>query len=373
MIQTGRWESLAEQQYLGNDIVDDDTYIYIGLATHPAVIDKIDPITMLTVATWPGIVGYNACDFLYHDGTFLYARLVALPTKVVKINPTTMATVAVWTSADAVNQYTKLLLVGGYLYAGKHAATSNIKKIDVTTMLTVATWTAVAGHMWNPNMFWDGTYLYVNLSSPSEVVQINVATMATVNTWAGPDGRTTTDFLSTGGSLYFNTTSNVVPVTVIVYRVDPATMTTVWSLNCGVGAHIGFETDGTYIYISRYTPARIWRSDLNLWGIDTWIGVGAEDKLATNLLLDGTNLLVGCYTSPCQVIVVDTTTMLESSSFTASPGDDNAIDLLKLGSYFYAALALSPGVVLALSAERRRKGNILIDQLYFQHCERMRR
>jgi len=281
----------------------DGAYVYVGISGPTAKVIKIDPETMATVATWPGIGLYNYVYSLTFDGTYLYAGLNIDPAKVIKIDPETMTTVDTWTGAVGEKSCYALIFDGTYLYAGLNIDPAKVIKIDPETMTTVDTWTAEVGESYAIALTFDGTYLYAGLFiDPAKIIKIDRSTMTTVDTWTGAVGES--------------------------YA-------------------IALTFDGTYIYAGlNIDPAKIIKIEHSgMTTVDTWTGAVGE-KSCRSTTFDGTYIYAGLYVSPAKVIKIDRSTMATVSVWTATIGDSNCFGLSFDGNYVYIALYDQPARVI---------------------------
>jgi hypothetical protein len=303
-------------------LVFDGTYIYAGINASPAVVVKINPATMETVATLVGMLPFEEfCTSLASDGTYLYAGFnpIILPdtkAKAVKIDPTTMTRVGVpplcWYFGTGPGRACKALAQDGtYLYTALNKAATPAWVAKVITDPfggTHQVWEGAAGQIECMALAYHSSFLYAALAtSPAQVVKIDPNTpgdMTTVAIWTGAAGQNGgLSLVYAGGYIYVGLGTN--PVQVV--KIDPATMDTVdtWIGPPGIGCY-ALAFDGSYIYAGLSTsPAQVVKIDPNtMETVATWTAGNLGQNNCWALASDGSYIYAGILTILAQVIQI---------------------------------------------------------------------
>lgn len=290
-------------------LVYDNGYIYAGLATHPALVVKINSSDMSTLDTWEAPAGNAICFGLISDGSYLYAGIESSPALVVKIDPSDMSTVLTWTGALGQDISGELTLIGSDLYVGLLTTPAQVVKINSGTMTTIATWTGAAGQNGCFTLVSDGSCLYAGLYiSPAQVVQINPSTMLTEAIWTGVVDQDYCYALAFRDSYVY---AGLWTSPAQVVKVDISDMTTdlTWTGRSGQNRCSALAFDNTRLCVGlNLVPAQVIRvvpsTMTTEWVTNyTWAGDAGMDYCRA-LLFDGTYILVGLLTFPARVVAV---------------------------------------------------------------------
>jgi len=227
------------------------TYIFAAIDTSPAQVLKIDPLTMLVVATWTGAAGQNHPTCLQYTSGRLY---VGLNTgDVVQISPLSMATLLTW--VGGLGAVRSLAFNGANIFAGLATTPGQIIKINTATMTTVSTWTGAAGEnnvyalMYDYASGWLIAGLYI---SPAKVIKIDYTTMTTSAIWTGGALQNLCDALTFDGEYYY---AGLYTTPAYIVKIVPATMVTdsLWTGSSdSVRRLTGLCFDGNHIIGSLY-------------------------------------------------------------------------------------------------------------------------
>jgi hypothetical protein len=189
LVEIGRWDDAVREGYV---FYEDSALIeagkcYFALSDYIGgfgCIVKIDLATMTEDARWispPGAT-WQLTRSLTMVGGFLFVQ--SGWASIHKIDPATMLFVATYTIPGGIGYVLRVGTDGVNLY-GLEAGTRILRKINPATLANISFWDATADGYTDPGLPWgditfDGTFLYVNLSipnGPTWIVQVNPGTM----------------------------------------------------------------------------------------------------------------------------------------------------------------------------------------------------
>lgn len=353
---------------------------------------------MLESARWTGIAGETYAVSLLASGQFVYTGLlasVAIPyAQVVKINRKTMATATKWSSATlGLGQDVYAILYDGTnLFAGYNsrpilALISTVDKINISTMATVSQWIGNGNQLGVGGIAHDGTNLYISHKSTAltKATRVDKATMTTQARLDVASSDMYYGVVYLNGRLYVGVFGNSLwgLAGYQVSELDPVTLAILNNVSYqaqGITGGLALITDGSFLYAGFGTwptpgsPGRVVKIDPNTLGVaGGWTGAAGQNFVLG--LCNGPTgyIYAGLATTPGKVVLINTTTMATEEVWTASAGNSWCMGVAYSGGIPYTSLLNSPAAVVRLAPlPSGYLGNILIDQLKYQHTERMK-
>jgi hypothetical protein len=334
-------------------VVRNGTYLYIGLATSPAQVVKVNISSMLEVSRWTGDInqGEQTVTSLTLCGGYLVAGLQTNPTQLVKINPATMATVSKYTgSVDEIGCWC-LANDGTNIYAGTglYSSLSPPNGYGAVLKIALSTMTEVSRYFPGTNItpvisiLYNSGYVYAGYGDSTAIVrQIAANTMTLNNTWFSPtyaffsnEHRANSLAIDGLGNLYVGVDYWAITPPALpdvpkchVYKVNTATMTTVgtWQRAAAPDTYqpVSLILLGTHLYAATYksgSPATIYEIDPAAMVTTNSGTLDVDETNVRAMATDGTSLFLGMYTNPGKLIKFDPSSMSKVSAFTTQPQD----------------------------------------------------
>jgi hypothetical protein len=319
------------------------------------------------VSIYTGAAGQNGAYALDGDDSYLYAALGTVTAYLKKISKSDMSGVASFTISDLQEPYS-IIFDGTDVYFGHRYHIVQFPN-DNARVLKISTdpfavldnwWGGSAGDMCDAgykSLSYDNLNIYfgVYYLGRSRVVKILKSDMSTVSMWTN----SISDLPTRGPAVCHDGTylyAGILPLdgtplqfTGIVYKIDPATMTTLLTWQGAAGEHHVRDvvSDGTYIYVALGTsPGKVVKiNPATMTTVAVWTGVTGQNSCRA-ICLAGTKLYAGLAISPAQVVEIDTDTMVTIQNWTGTSGQDVVSALTP--DFIYASLVTIPGKVVKL-------------------------
>jgi hypothetical protein len=252
-------------------------YLYIGVDSHPAVVEKIQVSDMTYVSTFTADVNKNHVSSLGTDGTSLYVGVgsaVSTVARVYKVDPATMLaddTNPYWDAASGGYEVRKLIWDGTNLFVCTQNQIPDVfYKLQVSDMTEVSHFTGEAvieQNFWA--MCYDGSrYFYIGTdTTPAfatpRVIKIDKTDMTHVGTWV-TDGGQVLGVCYSNGTLY---AGKQAPSAALVTSIDPATMGTIDTYTGDDPANesvwSGYDADADHVLFGVNTsPGKVYQLDV---------------------------------------------------------------------------------------------------------------
>lgn len=242
----------------------DGTFLYAGLASSPAKILQIDPLTMLVVKTWTADAGVNSIAALATDGSFLYA-ITSYPSNMLfkfslpdlSVSTSIFCNLAVWTRSSFVVSAGILYLLHDthpYIFWG-------VRTSDLSFVWFLY---GSSGQNNASCMTFDGTYCYAGFDAvPALVIKINPLTFTVAGSYTINSGMNSIRSLCFDGSFIY-ACMNTVPAYYISIIPQNMTLNTFTIESSGYNYATALCFDGSYIYAGlTLNPVRIRRLTLD--------------------------------------------------------------------------------------------------------------
>ena len=288
--------------------------------------------------------------------------------KVVKIDLSAFTYVSALTIYNADGRASGLAASGGYLYCGVGQDPGHIVKVNIATFSVEATLDMVGYPSQVMGLATDSSYVYATpYQSGDPIWKIDLSTFTEVDS-----------AVSTGGSgkhpliydshLYYISGQ-------ILKKATISPLAEIATLGLGVAYHDDacIARIGGFIFTTENgDPSRMCKVDLSTFTKVDELALSSpspQDIVASN------GFLYTCHYFSNKVIKIDPDSLSEADEITLS-GSANNIRVIAANPNLYIGSNLSPGRVTKVTDEipvAARKGNIVIDQLIYQHAERMRR
>jgi hypothetical protein len=258
---------------------------------------------MTTVATWVDPLAEDSIrDLILLNGS-LYASFF-FPAVVIKINPVTMTTVASWSGpAGAASYFLATDKVS--VFAGAYnISPGKVYKLDVVTdpnLITLSgTWTGAAGDLHVRGICFDGTYIIAALwTRPGRLIWIDISSMGTSKTFISSEwfGIFFSDPVSYPGYVVVQSANGFYNVVIYFISLNEIGL---GITNCAYPPYI--SKSGKKLYLGYSTsPAEVHVFSLSSTIQYDWVGSPGQNS-CSSIYVSGRLIFAALYTIPAQVV-----------------------------------------------------------------------